>query len=176
MTAEDASGKIHTIDIDTLEGADDEASRDSGCGPEPTNLTEMPTPAEETQKRIDAKRLLVTALITGAAVSLHNFPEGLATFIAAARDPSVGAPIALAIAVHNIPEGICVAVPIYFATKSKWKGFLWGTASGLAEPIAGGIGWIVLGTSNDEDRDISNLAYGLLFGLVAGMMVHQPSS
>ena len=29
--------------------------------------------------------------------------------------------LAVAIAMHNIPEGICVAMPIYYATGSKWK-------------------------------------------------------
>ncbi|EDQ88558.1 uncharacterized protein MONBRDRAFT_32743 [Monosiga brevicollis MX1] len=66
-----------------------------------------------------AKKLVFMALITGTAIALHNFPEGLATFVATARDPSVGAPLGVAIAIHNIPEGICVAVPIYFATNSS---------------------------------------------------------
>eukprot|EP00041_Stephanoeca_diplocostata_P018932 m.400670 g.400670 ORF g.400670 m.400670 type:complete len:258 (+) comp21163_c0_seq1:29-802(+) len=112
--------------------------------------------------------LLKMALITGAAVALHNFPEGLATFIASAKDPSIGAPIAIAIGVHNIPEGICVASPIYHATGSKWKAFMWGTLSGVAEPIAGAIGWIIFAK---RDSDIGSLTYGILFGLVSGMMV-----
>lgn len=132
--------------------------------------------------------LLKMALITGTAVSLHNFPEGLvssppsplplrvaltrtetgqATFVAAAYSPLVGAPIAVAIAVHNIPEGICVAVPIYFATGSKWKGFMWGTLSGVAEPIAGAVGWLILGSGG---TDLGSLTYASLFGLVSGMM------
>ena len=92
---------------------------------------------------------------------------GLATFVATARDTSVGAPLAVAIAIHNIPEGaaldlaqqplrgqltppaagICVAVPIYFASQSRWKAFMWGTLSGVAEPIAGGFGWAILSRS-----------------------------
>lgn len=42
--------------------------------------------------------------------------EGLATFVAAVDDPSVGAVLAVAIAIHNIPEGLCVAMPIFYAT------------------------------------------------------------
>eukprot|EP00037_Helgoeca_nana_P006020 m.55914 g.55914 ORF g.55914 m.55914 type:complete len:402 (-) comp16923_c0_seq1:207-1412(-) len=115
------------------------------------------------------RRLLRMALVTGLAITLHNFPEGLATFVAAAQNPTNGAPIAIAIGVHNIPEGICVAAPIYHATKSKWRAFFWGTVSGLAETIAGAIGWIIF---SQRDGDMSWLAYAVLFGLVSGMMVY----
>lgn len=51
----------------------------------------------------------------------HTYPEGLATFVATLASPSAGAAIAVAIALHNIPEGVVVAMPIYYATGSKWK-------------------------------------------------------
>lgn len=117
----------------------------------------------------EQKRLLTSAMLTGVAIVLHNIPEGLATFVAAAKDPAVGASLAIAIGVHNIPEGICVAVPIYFATGNKCKAFFWGTASGLAETLAGAAGWIAL---SQRDTDISSLAYAILFGIVGGMMVY----
>lgn len=120
-----------------------------------------------TESVID-RRLIRMALVTGLAITLHNFPEGLATFIASAQEPANGAPIAIAIGVHNIPEGICVAAPIFHATGSRWKAFFWGTASGLAETVAGAIGWIIL---SQRDADMGWLAYAMLFGLVAGMMV-----
>jgi len=117
----------------------------------------------------EEKRLLTSAMLTGVAIILHNIPEGLATFVAAAKDPAVGASLAIAIGVHNIPEGICVAVPIYFATGNKCKAFFWGTASGLAETFAGAAGWIVL---SQRDTDMSALSYAVLFGVVGGMMVY----
>lgn len=88
----------------------------------------VPDPSPKTGADLsedETKSLLKTALITGVAIAVHNFPEGLATFLAAAEDPEVGASLAIAIGVHNIPEGICVAVPIYFATGSKWRAFFW---------------------------------------------------
>ncbi len=111
------------------------------------------------------RRLLRMGMFTALAIALHNFPEGLATFASALRDPSVGIPIAVAIAIHNVPEGIAVSVPIYYATGSRRKAFFWSFLSGLAEPIGAGIGYLLLLPFIDD------LTYGLLFGVVAGIMV-----
>mmetsp|Transcript_26063 Transcript_26063/g.43030 ORF Transcript_26063/g.43030 Transcript_26063/m.43030 type:complete len:391 (+) Transcript_26063:258-1430(+) len=111
------------------------------------------------------KKLVHMGFSTALAISLHNFPEGLATFAAALADPSVGAVLAIAIGIHNIPEGLCVALPIYYATGNRWKAFLWGCLSGLSEPVAALLGWAVLANS------MSQAAFATLFGLVSGMMV-----
>jgi len=111
------------------------------------------------------KHLMRMSLNTALAIGLHNFPEGLATFVAALEDPKVGAVLAVAIAIHNIPEGLCVAMPIYYATGNKWQAFGWAMLSGIAEPIAGLLGWLILSQS------FSDTLYGVLFGMVAGMMV-----
>jgi len=103
-------------------------------------------------------------LLTALAIFIHNFPEGLATFVAALADTKLGVGIAVAIAMHNIPEGICVAMPIYYATGSKWRGFFWATLSGMSEPIGALFGWLVL--SGDP------IGFGVIFALVAGMMVY----
>ena len=62
-------------------------------------------------------------LFTALAIAIHNFPEGLATFLAALENPSLGIAIAIAIALHNIPEGISVSVPIFYATGDRKKAF-----------------------------------------------------
>jgi len=113
----------------------------------------------------DKRRLIKMGLNTALAIGLHNFPEGLATFVAALDDPSVGAVLACAIAIHNIPEGLCVALPIYYATGSRMKAFLWAVLSGASEIIAALLGWAVLATAVDDST------YAALFGLVSGMMV-----
>merc|ERR1712008_48872 len=117
---------------------------------------------------LDTKDLQKMGLNTALAIALHNFPEGLATFVATLADASVGVTLAIAIAIHNIPEGLCVALPIYYATGSKLKGFVWALLSGLSEPIGAFIGWLIIKGTGD---DMNQAVYGVLFGVVAGMMV-----
>jgi ZIP family zinc transporter len=105
-------------------------------------------------------------LLTALAIGLHNLPEGLATFVAAVDDPSLGAALAVAIAIHNIPEGICVTIPIYYSTGNRNKAFLWAFLSGLSELVGAAIGWALLSVF------VSGFIYGALFGLVAGMMIY----
>ncbi|MDX1283931.1 MAG: ZIP family metal transporter, partial [Draconibacterium sp.] len=76
-------------------------------------------PLEAMDNKTEANRfnkLYRMGLLTALAVGVHNFPEGIATFMSAINDPAVGVAIAIAIAIHNIPEGIAISVPIYYAT------------------------------------------------------------
>lgn len=120
------------------------------------------------QKREEAlknHKLLRMGMFTALAIGIHNFPEGLATFIATLHDPKLGIPIAAAIAIHNIPEGIAVSVPIYFATGSKKKAFLYSFLSGLSEPLGALVGFLILMPFMSES------VMGIVFALVAGIMV-----
>ena len=85
-----------------------------------------------------------TALITGAALLLHNFPEGVLTFFAGTADPALGLRTAAAIALHNIPEGLAVAVPFAYAARSRAAGVLAALVSGLAEPLGAVLAWLFL--------------------------------
>lgn len=89
-------------------------------------------------------RMMKTGLFVALGITIHNFPEGMATFVGALADPSLGIAIAVAIAMHNIPEGVAVAAPIYAATGSRKKAFLWSFLSGLAEPIGAGLAALIL--------------------------------
>ena len=109
--------------------------------------------------------LLRMGLFTALAIAIHNFPEGLATFIATYEEPAVGIAIAIAIAIHNIPEGIAVSIPIYHATGSRLKAFWYSFASGLAEPIGAIIGFFIL------LQFFNDFIFGLIFAGVAGIMV-----
>lgn len=112
------------------------------------------------------RSLMRMGVFTAFAIAVHNFPEGLATFLAAMKDPSLGIPIAVAIAIHNIPEGIAVAVPIYQATGSRKKAFVYSFLSGLAEPAGALIGFSLINTLFNE------MAFGVVFAGVAGIMVY----
>lgn len=119
----------------------------------------------------EAAALQQMGLFTALSIFIHNFPEGLATFIATLADPAAGAALAVAIGMHNIPEGICVGFPIYYATGSRWKAFWASFFSGISEPIGGFVGWLLM-KAISGGGDISPLAYGIMFGIVAGMMVY----
>ena len=98
-------------------------------------------------------------------MGIHNFPEGMATFVAALHDPKMAYPIVTAIAIHNIPEGIAVSAPVYYATGSRRKAFLCALASGIAEPVGAIIGFLLL------KPFLGDILFGLLYSFVAGIMV-----
>jgi len=124
---------------------------------------------EEMQKKSVSQdaRLMRMGLFTALAIAIHNFPEGLATFTAALKEPGLGIAIAVAIAIHNIPEGIAVSVPIYYATGSKRKAFWLSFLSGLAEPVGALAGYLILMPFIKD----SDMVFGILFAGVAGIMV-----
>ena len=89
-------------------------------------------------------RLMRMGMFTALAIAVHNFPEGLATFVSSLQDPKIAIPVVAAIAIHNIPEGIAVSVPIYYATQDKKKAFKWSFLSGMSEPLGALIAFLVL--------------------------------
>ena len=112
----------------------------------------------------DAK-LMRMGIMTALAIAIHNFPEGIATFVAAVENPTLGIAIAAAIAIHNIPEGIAVSIPIYYATGDRKKAFRLSLLSGLAEPLGAMLAYLVLMPF------ISPLVMGCVLAGVAGIMV-----
>ena len=121
--------------------------------------------AEAEEQKEQRKQLLMTGIVAGVAIALHNMPEGLATFIAAQADAKMGVGIAVAVALHNVPEGVCVAMPIAFATGDRCKAFCYASLSGLSEPLGALLGFVILG------GEVSAATFGWMFGLVSGLMV-----
>ncbi|MBO5418820.1 MAG: zinc transporter ZupT [Bacteroidales bacterium] len=117
------------------------------------------------------KALKRLGIMSALAIAIHNFPEGIATFIGALNDPEMGAGITFAIAIHNIPEGISVAIPIYFATKSKGKALWLATLSGLSEPIGALLCWALAGLFGLELTGNSPV-FPLVLSAVAGIMIY----
>jgi ZIP family zinc transporter len=129
------------------------------------NPHEMRTIEELQESEVKKRKLYKMGIFTALAISIHNFPEGFATFLGAMEDLSIGIPIAIAVAIHNIPEGIAVSVPLYHATGSKRKAFFLSFASGLAEPLGALVGFFLLSSIFNE------YLFGISFAAVAGIMV-----
>jgi zinc transporter, ZIP family len=114
----------------------------------------------------ERKGLMRMGLFTALAIAIHNFPEGLATFLATIEEPALGIAFAVAIAIHNIPEGVAVSIPIYRATGSRLKAFWYSFASGLAEPVGALAGYFLFLQFMNE------YVFGVIFAGVAGIMIY----
>jgi ZIP family zinc transporter len=130
------------------------------------DASEMETENIDQKEARRAKSLLRMGLFTAFAITLHNFPEGIATFLATLEDPQLGLSIAFAVAIHNIPEGIAVSVPIFYATGSKLKAFRYSFLSGLSEVLGAVVAFFVL------QAVMSDLLFGIVFASVGGIMVY----
>ena len=106
-----------------------------------------------------------TGLMVALGIGLHNFPEGMATFVGALEDIHLGIAIAIAIAIHNIPEGLAISAPIYAATGNRRKAFLWSFLSGVTEIAGAGLAALVLLPI------LNDLVMGYVLAGVAGIMV-----
>jgi ZIP family zinc transporter len=123
---------------------------------------------EELKDKKEAERfrkLYRIGILMAVIISIHNFPEGLVTFLSTMNNVEFGLIIALAIAVHNIPEGIAVAIPIYYATGSRKKSLFYSFLSGMAEPLGGILGYLIL------KPFLNNTIVGIVFAFIAGIMV-----
>jgi len=120
----------------------------------------------ETNEPPAESRLYRMGIFTALAIAVHNFPEGLAVFFSALSNHDLGIVIAATIALHNIPEGMAVAVPVYFATKSRSKAFSYSFLSGLAEPAGALIGYFLL------KPFLTPLIFSIVLASVAGIMVY----
>ncbi len=79
------------------------------------------------------------------AVTIHNFPEGMAVGVAIAGALNSGFSMAgalalsLGIAIQNIPEGAIISMPLRAAGNSRWRAFGIGGLSGIVEPVGGAL-------------------------------------
>jgi len=105
-----------------------------------TNLLEGPSPNHDNLRR---------AWMFVLAITVHNFPEGLAVGVAfGGGDAANGLTVALAIGLQNIPEGLAAALPLLQAGYPRHKAFLAALGSGLVEPLGGLLGLVIINASS----------------------------
>ena len=117
------------------------------------------------KKQKSSNPLNRTGILVALGIGIHNFPEGMVTYVGGVQDLHLGAAIATAIAIHNIPEGLAIAAPLYAATGSRKKAFLWSFLSGIAEIIGAVLAAVILGPY------LSEVVVGYMFAVVAGIMI-----
>ncbi|MBO7671992.1 zinc transporter ZupT [bacterium] len=118
---------------------------------------------DDYEKRHKLKR---AGIFTAVAICIHNFPEGMATFLTATQSVTLGISVAFAIAIHNIPEGIAVALPIYHVTGKKRYAMLYAAISGITEPVGALVGMFIF------NMFLPQVLVGCLMATVAGIMVY----
>lgn len=111
-------------------------------------------------------RIRRAGLFTAIAICVHNFPEGMATFLTTTQNVTLGVSVGLAIAIHNIPEGISVALPIYHVTGKKRYAMLYAALSGISEPLGALIGIFLF------QLFVPHIMVGILLAAVAGIMIY----
>ncbi|GIM27729.1 hypothetical protein CPJCM30710_03950 [Clostridium polyendosporum] len=113
-----------------------------------------------------AGKLYRIGFVSMIALMIHNFPEGIATFVSSYDNITLGSTITLAIALHNIPEGISIAMPIYYSTGSKAKAFKYTFISGLAEPVGALLAFLFLRPF------INDIILSVIFATLTGIMLY----
>lgn len=136
-------------------------------------VPEYENPHEASGLSLDtqASTMKKLGIMSALAISIHNFPEGIATFIGALNDSQMGAGITFAISIHNIPEGIAIAIPIYYATKSKGKALLYATLSGFSE-VLGALLCIAVTHLFGVELTGGGIVFPLILAAVAGIMIY----
>lgn len=111
------------------------------------------------------------SLMSFLAVTIHNFPEGMAvgmiyaSLLSGAKGVTASSALTLAtaIALQNIPEGAIISLPLHSEGMKKGKSFFWGAVSGIVEPLGAVLTLIATGFAG------TFLPY--LFGFAAGAML-----
>lgn len=122
--------------------------------------------SQKIEEKVSSNYLYRLGLISVIALVFHNIPEGITTFLSSSHDLSLGVSLSLGIALHNIPEGISVAVPIYYATKSKKKAIFFTFISGFSETLGAVIAYLFLSPI------MTSFILGAILAMAAGIMLH----
>lgn len=116
--------------------------------------------------KIDSdSKLYKIGVLSMISLLIHNVPEGIICAISSVNDINIGLKMSFAIMMHNIPEGICISLPIYYATKSRGKAFLYTVISSLGEILGAVITMLFL------YKYINDYIMYIIFIVTAGIMI-----
>ena len=119
------------------------------------------------------KKLFRSGIVMLIAITLHNFPEGLAIGAAGSYEADLAIRISILMAIHNIPEGMAVAAPLLSAGVKKWKVMAWCMLSAVPIIFGGLIGYY-LGTISDIVQAVClAVAGGAMLYIVFGEIIPQ---
>lgn len=104
-------------------------------------------------------------ILSMISLLIHNIPEGMICAITTSTNIRLGLEMSFLILIHNIPEGICISLPIYYATKSKRKAFVYTLISGMGEIFGALITMFIL------RRFINNYMLYVILLITAGIMI-----
>ncbi|OQR93843.1 Zinc (Zn2)-Iron (Fe2) Permease (ZIP) Family, partial [Achlya hypogyna] len=166
----------HTKDFETLGVADEEereimdvgaveVKTPAGCADNVEMPVNSDTDGSDDGQDAKKKEFRRAGILTGIAIAIHNFPEGIALFVASLQGLKTGLVLAIGITLHNFPEGVAIAAPVYYATNSKKQAFFWTALSGIAQPCGAFIGWATV------SGGVTPLLSATLYGFVSGMLV-----
>jgi ZIP family zinc transporter len=134
---------------------------------------ELPIPSTGSQRSLISQKLAASSFrlervsaVAFIALTLHNIPEGLATFLGGGTGSLT---VPFAIAMHNIPEGAAIAIPCYQVSGSMHKAVVATFIASLAQPLGAAIGWFLLVLMDAEN--VSDFTYGAMYSLTAGIMI-----
>ncbi len=114
---------------------------------------------------MDKGHLEKLGIMTAVSIAIHNLPEGLVIFTTGLKDITLAIPLSIAVILHNIPLSIAISVPIYYASKSKKKAFLYASLVGLCQPLGAILGYMIL------SNFFNDMIFGLLFCIISGIMI-----
>ena len=117
-------------------------------------------------KNASDSNLYRVGVLSMLALMIHNFPEGIATFMSAYKDIGLGISLGIAIMLHNIPEGISIAVPLFYSTGKKGKAIFNTFISGLAEPFGAILAFLLFRNL------VTDIFISIVLLLVAGIMIN----
>lgn len=106
------------------------------------------------------------------AITLHNFPEGMAVGVGfASGDLGKAMPLAMGIGLQNIPEGLAVAAAMLAIDYSKLQAFLVASLTGLVEPLGGAVGASAVWITGPMMPVVLGLAAGAMLFIISDEII-----